>query len=188
MVNKLGPLEIRYTLCSQAQQKYDQVYQTLTSTENLYGVPKQIQDKIGRFQRMRSMSTDRLSEIERVHNALVSEYRSTTEQLDKTPKVPPLHSSVTDTRPMLSESEIHETLEMIFKCRSKVQEVTALKNGDYPHMTTEIDNVVKTMMEIQKTLISFQPVDCIELSMKQLSDRIVQSRILIKNAQVKLFE
>ena len=92
------------------------------------------------------------------------------------------------TRPMLNESQINDILDMIFRCMNKVQEVTAIKNQDYTHMTLVIDKVARTMVALQRTVAKIWQAECLEQCMKQLEDRILNSRFLIKNAPLKLFE
>ena len=86
--------------------KYDQACKDLASTEKLYGVHKQIQEKITRLQNIIANNVGRGAEIETVYNGLVSEYKSSIQQLDNQAKVHALRSNVSDTRPMLNKSQL----------------------------------------------------------------------------------
>ena len=110
-----------------------------------------------------------------MYNALDSEYKSSIQELDNQVKVPILRSSISDSRPILSESEINDMLDMTFRCSSKVQEVTSSKNGDYSHMTLVIDQVAVTMVGIQKTMARFQKAECLEQCRRQLEDRVISA-------------
>ena len=92
-------------------------------------------------------------------DALEAECKGYIQDLDDQVKVPILRSSVSDSRPMLTESQMNEILDRTLRCSDKVQEVTSSKNGDYVYMTLVIDQVAVTMVGIQKTMAKFQKLN-----------------------------
>ena len=127
---------MNYNLCVTAQNRFDKACSDFTDTEKVYGRAQQIQEKINKLQNTIDVDTIKDADIEAVYKVLDADNRGSIQELVDQVKVPILRSSVSDSRPMLSESQMNEMLERTFRCSDKVQEVTSSKNGDYGHMTS----------------------------------------------------